>query len=265
MMVRHFDDDHTPAAQNNAACNPKPVDLQCQSWAQGSKKISNLAVPKERLILNLHGLGPVPDRIGSEERKYWCDEARFRSILDSVSTLPQHVSVEFTFDDGNISDATIAMPVLLDRGQTACFFVCAGRIGRPGYLNSSAMRDIISAEMEIGSHGWGHVDWRRADDKTLDTEIDEARKKIADVAGCVIDKVAIPFGSYDRRVLRRLRRSESEIKTVFTSDGGRVRRPGWMLAREPYDTSWDDSTLAELATRPLSIRKLIGRYVKRWR
>ena len=157
------------------------------------------------------------------------------------------------------------MPALRDRGRTACFFVCGERIGRPGYLDGSAMRDIISAKMEIGSHGWGHVDWRRVDDNTLDMEIDEARKKIADVAGCVIDEVAIPFGSYDRRVLRRLRRSESEIKTVFTSDGGRVRRPGWMLPREPYDTSWDDSTLAEQATRPLSIRRLIGRYVKRWR
>jgi peptidoglycan/xylan/chitin deacetylase (PgdA/CDA1 family) len=216
--------------------------------------------------VNFHGLGPVPDRIGSAEREFWCDDDdRFRSILDSIGTVPQHVSVELTFDDGNISDATIAMPALLERGITACFFVCAGRIGQPGYLDSSAMRDLISAKMEIGSHGWGHVNWRRADDKTLDIEIDEARKKIADVVGCVVDKAAIPFGYYDRRVLRRLRCSQNEIKTVFTSDGGRVQHTQWMLPRETYVTSWNESTLAELATRPLSIRRLVARAVKRLR
>jgi peptidoglycan/xylan/chitin deacetylase (PgdA/CDA1 family) len=216
--------------------------------------------------VGFHGLGPVPDRIGSAEREYWCDDQdRFRSILDLVGELPQHVSVEFTFDDGNVSDATIAMPTLLERDMTARFFICAGRIGQPGYLDSSAMRDLVSAKMEIGSHGWGHVDWRRADDKTLDMEVDDARKKIADLVGRVVDKVAIPFGYYDRRVLRRLRRSESEIKTVYTSDGGRVQHAEWMQPRETYATSWDGSTLGELATCPLSIRRLVARVVKRLR
>jgi peptidoglycan/xylan/chitin deacetylase (PgdA/CDA1 family) len=141
---------------------------------------------KERLILIFYGLGSVPDRIGSAERKYWCDEDHFKSIIDSICTLPRHVSVEFHIDDGNISDITIAMPALRDRGLTACFFVCAGRIGRPGYLDRSAISELIAAKMEIGSHGWEHINWRRADDKTLDAEIDGARKKIADVAGCVI-------------------------------------------------------------------------------
>jgi peptidoglycan/xylan/chitin deacetylase (PgdA/CDA1 family) len=221
--------------------------------------------PKERLILNFHGVGPVPDRIGSEERKYWCDENRFKSIIDSISEVPQHVSVELTFDDGNMSDATIALPALHARGLNACFFICAGRIGRVGYLDGSAIAELISAKMEIGSHGWAHINWRRVDDKTLDAEIDGARKRIADVAGCVVDKVAIPFGSYDRRVLRRLQRSANEIRTVFTSDGGRVLHTGWILPRETYDTSWTDSTLAETAIRPLSIRRSIARFVKRLR
>jgi len=122
------------------------------------------------------------------------------------------------------------------------------------------MNDIMSGGMEIGSHGWGHLDWRHVDDKVLDVEIDEARKKISDVVGCTIDKVAIPFGSYDRRVVRRLRRSE--IKTVFTSDGGRAQLTGWMLPREVFRTSWDDNrTLAEMATRPLSMKASIRRSI----
>ena len=131
----------------------------------------------ERLILHFHGVGPVPDGIGSEERNYWCEEDRFKSILDSVCTLSTEIPIEITFDNGNISDAVVALPALVDRGLTASFFVCAGRIGLSGYLDKSAMIDIISSNMDIGSHGWGHADWRRVDDKMLDVEIDEAPKR----------------------------------------------------------------------------------------
>jgi peptidoglycan/xylan/chitin deacetylase (PgdA/CDA1 family) len=213
----------------------------------------------DRLILDFHGVGPVPDGIGSEERNYWCEEDRFKSILDSVCTLSAQIPIEITFDDGNISDAVVALPALVDRGLTASFFVCAGRIGLSGYLDKSAMIDIISSNMDIGSHGWGHVDWRRVDDKMLDVEIDEAPQKIADTIGCAIAKLSIPFGSYDRRVVRRLRRSEA--KTVFTSDGGRAPLPGWMLPREAYKTSWDNRTLPEMVTRPSSMRASIRRSV----
>ena len=184
-----------------------PFFVMSARWCLKPHAVSNSlsTESKETLILNFHGLGPVPAWVGAAERPYWCEEDRFKSILDSISTLPQQVSTVITFDDGNISDATVALPTLVDLGLTACFFVCAGRIGRPGYLDKSAIRDIISAKMEIGNHGWGHLDWRRIDDDTLDVEIDVASKVIAEVVGRAIDKIAIPFGSYDRRVLRRLR------------------------------------------------------------
>jgi hypothetical protein len=58
------------------------------------------------------------------------------------------------------------------------------------YALSRQKSHIISSNMDIGSHGWGHVDWRRVDDKMLDVEFDEALKKIADTLGCAIAKVS---------------------------------------------------------------------------
>ena len=196
------------------------------------------------------------------ERAYWCEDRFFQSVLDSIVNVPQPVPIELTFDDGNISDAVVALPALALRGLTACFFVCVGRIGLQGYLDRSAMNELISAGMEIGSHGWDHVNWRRIDDKTLDIEIDDARKKLSDIIGRNVDKLAIPFGYYDRRVLRRLGRSKSEFKAVFTSDGGRAHLSGWLLPRESYMTSWTDDTLGYLTTCPLSIRRRIARLIK---
>ena len=51
----------------------------------------------------------MPDGIGSEERNYWCEEDRFKSILDSVCTFSTEVPIEITFDDGNISDAVVCI------------------------------------------------------------------------------------------------------------------------------------------------------------
>ena len=239
-----------------------------QSVRSGSSngRVARRAVTrKERLVLTFHGVGSVPDCVVPGERQYWCEADLFKSLLDSIGSLPRSVLPEITFDDGNISDVTVALPALVDRRLTARFFICAGRIGVPGYLDRSAINEIISANMPIGSHGWGHVDWRNVDNKTLEIEIDGAQKKIADITGRGVDMVSIPFGSYDRRVLLKLRHSKSEIKTVYTSDGGRAPLTEWLIPREVYVTSWNDSTLAKLANRPLGTRKRVSRIIKRLR
>jgi peptidoglycan/xylan/chitin deacetylase (PgdA/CDA1 family) len=222
-----------------------------------------VAKPGYRIILDFHGLGHAPDWVDQAEREYWCEEEYFKAILGQVQTLLPIVPIQLTFDDGNLSDAAIALPALADQGLTASFFVCAGRIGLPGYLDKIAMRDLVAAGMGIGSHGWAHLDWRYANDETLDMEIDGAPMKIADVIGCVVDQVSIPFGSYDSRVLRRLRRSG--MKAVFTSDGGPAPLTGWMLPREVFKKkAWEVTTLDELAHGRTSLRALIRRAIVRF-
>jgi peptidoglycan/xylan/chitin deacetylase (PgdA/CDA1 family) len=227
-----------------------------------------VAKPGYRIILDFHGLSYPPDWVDQAEREYWCEEDYFKSILDQVQTLSQIIPIQLTFDDGNLSDATIALPALADRGLTASFFVCAGRIGLLGYLDKVAMRDLVAAGMGIGSHGWAHLNWRFVDDETLDVEIDGASMKIADVIGRAVDEVSIPFGSYDSRVLHRLRRSG--MKAVFTSDGGPAPLSGWLLPREVFKkTSWDIAILDELANGRTSlgsiIRRAVVRFIKRHR
>jgi peptidoglycan/xylan/chitin deacetylase (PgdA/CDA1 family) len=221
----------------------------------------------ERLVLSFHGLGPIPGWVAPDERPYWCDEDRFTSILNSIPQIAKScdVPIEITFDDGNASDALIALPALADRGLSAAFFVCAGRIGQPGYLDALAMEELLSAGMRIGSHGWSHVDWRQVDEDGLTREVEEARRAIADAIGHPVDEVAIPFGSYDRRVLRRLRRNG--FHTVLTSDRGRAPLGGWLVPRETYTVSWTSDSLHQFAVRQLSVthavKQSIVRSVKR--
>ncbi len=204
----------------------------------------------ERLVITFHGLGPAAAGVDAAEAPYWCDEARFTSILDNVGPLSKATGlpIEVTFDDGNASDARIALPALAARGLKAAFFVCAGRIGQAGYLDGADLRELQAAGMTIGSHGWHHLDWRRTDDRTLERETRGALDRIAAEIGQPVDAVGIPFGSYDRRVLKQLRRSG--VRTAFTSDGGRAPLDGWLVPRHSYTRAWTDSTLHDVATRP---------------
>lgn len=223
----------------------------------------------ERLVLNFHGIGTAPASVPAAEVAYWCSVERFQSLLDEVGPLSASTGLPLaiTFDDGNRSDATIALPALAARGLQASFFVCAGRIGQPGYLDAPALRELLSAGMTIGSHGWHHVDWRRADQPTLERETQGALDEITSVIGQVVDEVGVPFGSYDRRVLAQLRRSG--VRKAFTSDGGTAPLSAWLVPRLSYATSWTASTLREAASRPDSglawARRQVIRAIKRLR
>lgn len=224
---------------------------------------------KRRLVLNFHGIGEVPPSVGPSERRFWTTESMFDAILTEIGRASQstELPIQITFDDGNESDVRLALPALLERALTADFFVCAGRLGKPGYLDESQVRELRSAGMGIGSHGWDHVDWRRINDATMDREVRGARERLSEVLGYDVDEVAIPFGSYDRRVVGKLR--QEGIRTAYTSDGGRASGGSWLVTRETCTATWDGRTIERIAGVGPShlgrFRRSLARLVKRLR
>ncbi len=208
------------------------------------------------IIFNLHGLGDPPTTPSAGELKYWLNEAAFDQLLDEVCLARDmdDMCISITFDDGNMSDALIALPALVSRGLTAHFFLCAARVGKPHYLDGVAIRELLAAGMTIGSHGMNHIDWRRTSDSELDEEISGARRKLEDVCSQQILEVAIPFGSYDRRSISRLRKEN--LNAVFTSDGGVVRSGSWQKARNSLDrTRQHKGIIGEIRLRDNLVRR----------
>jgi peptidoglycan/xylan/chitin deacetylase (PgdA/CDA1 family) len=195
----------------------------------------------------LHAIGSPHRSASAIERSYWVSHESFTSLLETVvAVTPSCLPVGITFDDGNESDATIALPELVKRGLNATFFVVASRIGLAHYLDRKALADLVSAGMEIGNHGMHHSDWRKIDDATLRLEIVDGRHRIEDISGAALTKAAIPFGSYDRRVLKRLR-SES-FECVYTSDGGLARADAWLKPRQTISGDMSDACVKRLIT-----------------
>jgi peptidoglycan/xylan/chitin deacetylase (PgdA/CDA1 family) len=190
-----------------------------------------------RVIINFHGLGPLPAHVDAGEANVWCaDPGLYADLLDETREAAREQGIDYliTFDDGNLSDLEIGLKPLTDRGMTATFFPCAGRLGQNGYCDASALRDLVAAGMEIGSHGWSHTDWRRASPQVMRQEVGDAKDRIEQAAGVTVAAAAIPFGSYDWRVLK----DAAPFRTVFTSDAALADSAARVQPRFSYTRAW---------------------------
>jgi peptidoglycan/xylan/chitin deacetylase (PgdA/CDA1 family) len=107
-----------------------------------------------------------------------------------------------------------------------------GRFDDPDCCSREDARELARQGMIVGLHGRNHVNWRNLDDAGLADETVTARAELADALGQPVSEVAIPFGSYDRRVIAWLRAQGFE--RIHTSDGGTFR---------PAAAVWDRNTL----------------------
>lgn len=220
---------------------------------------------RSTLNLTFHGLGERVRPPDGDEERVWLDLDSFTSVLDSVVDRPD---VRITFDDGNASDVVYALPALRRRGLKATFFVVAGRLGAPGFLDEAGVRTLLDGGMSIGCHGMRHRPWRRLDEEALREELLVSRKALEAIVEGPVTQAACPFGSYDRRALRSLRRYG--YQRVFTSDRGLTRPDAWLQPRNTLEPGTAPQTVEEiLASRKRSSRTFLLRQpklvAKRWR
>ncbi|MGL4290793.1 MAG: polysaccharide deacetylase family protein [Phreatobacter sp.] len=183
-------------------------------------------VVPDRIVLTFHGLGQPATAIDQAERPYWVESSVFSETLALARAEPR---IEITFDDGNASDMSLALPLLAASGLSATFFVLAGRLDQPGSLTRRDITELAGHGMIIGSHGEHHVDWTKASDATMRRELHDARARIEDVTGRAVDSLSVPFGAFDRRVLRLV--AEAGYRRVHTSSGGLAARAAWLVPR----------------------------------
>jgi peptidoglycan/xylan/chitin deacetylase (PgdA/CDA1 family) len=220
---------------------------------------------RDRLInLTFHGIGSAARPLEPGESRVWVSQEQFLSLLNAAVSRDD---VAITFDDGNASDVEQALPALHTRGLRATFFVVAGRLGTPGFLDEDGLRALAAAGMEIGCHGMHHRAWRGLEERALHEELVEGRAILERVVDRQVARAACPFGAYDRRVLNTLRRSG--YQHVYTSDRGTSRPDDFLQPRNSVGPNDGPGLLEEIAAaKPPTVTTAARRAkmaIKRWR
>ncbi len=207
------------------------------------------------LVLNFHGLGEPPAGLDAAALRYFVTEKVFTDTIHMLNAAERASGrrVRITFDDGNASDITLALPQLIDAGRSATFFVLAGRIGTPGYLCGADLREMEAAGMSIGSHGWNHVDWTRTSGASRHHELRDARSRIEDEIGGRVTEAAPPFGRFDKPLLRDLKREGYE--RVYSTVHGLSYDRSWFCPRwSATDTFNPQTDLMPALSLPKALR-----------
>lgn len=215
---------------------------------------------REEPIVNIsfHGVGPARRDLTPSERYLWISEAACASLLDLVEQMPH---ARLSIDDGNSSDVEVVLPLLRRKDLCATFFIPTGKIGSPGYLAASDISALAQAGMSIGSHGVNHVNWRQVGDAALHEELWGSRDALEQIIGQSVDRAAIPYGQYDARVIKALRRAG--YQRVYTADRGPSQAEAWLQVRETVSHVDTPDTMERMLCSRRSCSERLVRFLKR--
>ena len=159
-------------------------------------------------VLMYHGLHAGPRSRGVFDGVYSVDPLDFAEQLDwlvrngysSVRARDVHGGdvgarpIMITFDDGDVSNREVAMPLLQARGMLAEFFVTAAFVGQPGRLSAVDVAAIAAAGMGVQSHGLTHALLADLGDAELEFELRESKRRLEALTARPVQALALPGG-----------------------------------------------------------------------
>jgi len=121
---------------------------------------------------------------------------RLDACLSGTNHAADHARCVITFDDGHLSNLTVAVPLLIEAGFRATFFITAGWMGKAPYLSWPQVRTLADAGMEIGSHSMTHRPPASLTLEELHREMNDSRRLIEDRIGRPVRTASAPTGFF---------------------------------------------------------------------
>jgi len=182
-------------------------------------------------------------------------------LLDELDDAPGTRRVVITFDDGDLSNIEVALPLLRERRMRAEFFITSDFIDAQGMLSSADVRALAAAGMGIGSHGQTH---RFLEDLPADAMTDElraSRQRLEHLCGHPVRSLALPGGRGGIRE-RRVAQALGFRHLLGSVPGPNVgRRDGGWLQRLAVTRGMNEDDVARLVQwRGLAPRLSLARF-----
>jgi len=180
------------------------------------------------------------------------------SLSGPDSSTDARPAVGLTFDDGHVSNYTLAYPALAEAAARGDFFVNTATVGRPGFLTWPQIAEMQRAGLSFQSHSHDHVVLVRLPAAALERQLRDSKRLLEDRLGAPVEFLAAPYGLLDRSVVRAAR--EAGYRAVCTSWSWPARpgaRTMGRIAVHQAMTARDFSQL--LRGRPAILVRRMGR------
>lgn len=123
--------------------------------------------------------------------------------------------LQFSFDDGHISNYFLALPLLEKYSTKAVFFVIVGRVGQSGFMTWAQLRELVARGHQVCAHGWSHKMLTRCSDAELRSELGLSRNELENKLGVSVAALSAPHGRWNRRVA--LACAQAGYRRLYTS------------------------------------------------
>jgi len=156
---------------------------------------------------------------------------------------------QVTFDDGHISNYHLALPLLEKYHIRSIFFITTEWIGAESRMSEQHLRELLGRGHQVESHSCSHAFLPDCSDEQLRNELTNSRRRLEDVISSPVTAVSVPYGRWDRRVLRAC--LNAGYCQVYTSDpwlSAAVRQGILVKGRLTVRNSVDAAQLRRLLT-----------------
>jgi peptidoglycan/xylan/chitin deacetylase (PgdA/CDA1 family) len=181
-------------------------------------------------FLDEHGYHPIsPDQL--------------LGYLTGGAALPKR-PVLITFDDGDSSQWTNAVPNLQKHHFTATFFIMTVVLDKENYLSSEQVQALDRMGMTIGAHTWDHHRVTKYSDADWETQISEPTALLAKLTGHRIKYFAYPYGLWNVAAIGHLKQAGFVAAFQLESEIG-TSAPLFTLRRQIVNSFWTLQTFQE--------------------
>ena len=164
-------------------------------------------------VLMYHGIQDSEGEAGHFDPVYSVTHQQFTEQLDwlqdngyKACTLEQaemaatgEKIVVITFDDGDITNFTAALPQLSQRSMPAEFYITSDWIGNEFSMTADQLRKLDQLGMPVDSHGKTHKYLSDLDDDEMRLELEVSKQTLEEILDKNINTVALPGGRGDHR------------------------------------------------------------------
>ncbi len=194
-------------------------------------------------------LPPVPCPDGAEQDGSQSDAQADPGRRPSVTGRHRHhrfPARRHSFDDAQGTQATEALPQLVQRQMTGTFFAMTVVLGKQDWLSRDDLKRLDAAGMTVGAHTWDHQRVDRYGDPDRLVQLDQPRELLEGVIGAPVEHFAYPFGAWNATAFPHLTSVGYRTAFQLTDQPTDPTAPVLSLRRTLLDST---GTTAELLAR----------------